>query len=96
MVRTIQRLRDRGNSVVVVEHEESIIRAADQLIEIGPGAGERGGQVVFQGTPDEMMQSERSLTGDYLAGRRGVSDDPRRRTPSHGWIRLAGMPGETI
>jgi excinuclease ABC subunit A len=96
LVRTIKRLRDRGNSVVVVEHEEAIIRAADQVIEIGPGAGERGGQVVFQGTPEEMMQSERSLTGDFLAGRRGVSDDPRRRTPSHGWIRLAGARGNNL
>ena len=47
----IRRLRDRGNTVVVVEHEEAIIRAADQVVEIGPGAGERGGKVVFQGTP---------------------------------------------
>ncbi len=57
--------------MVVVEHEEAIIRAADQVIEIGPGAGERGGKVVFQGTPAEMEQSPDSLTGDYLAGRRG-------------------------
>ena len=56
---------------MVVEHEEAMIRAADHVIEIGPGAGERGGRVVFQGTPAEMEASPDSLTGDYLAGRRG-------------------------
>ncbi len=89
-------LRDRGNSVVVVEHEESMIRAADQVIEIGPGAGERGGEVVFQGTPTEMLTSPRSLTGDFLSGRRGVAPVTRRRTPDHGWIRLAGARGNNL
>jgi excinuclease ABC subunit A len=89
-------LRDRGNSVVVVEHEESMIRAADQLIEIGPGAGERGGEVVFQGTLDEMLVDERSLTGDYLSGRRGVAPVVKRRQPDHGWIRLAGARGNNL
>ncbi len=70
LLEAVVKLRDRGNTVVVVEHEEAIIRAADQVIEIGPSAGERGGQVVFQGTPDEMEQSTSSLTGDYLSGRR--------------------------
>ena len=72
LIGAIRALRDRGNTVVVVEHEEAMIRAADQVIEIGPGAGERGGEVVFQGTPAEMLDSPRSLTGDYLSGRRGV------------------------
>jgi excinuclease ABC subunit A len=89
-------LRDRGNTVVVVEHEESLIRAADQLIEIGPGAGERGGEVVFQGTLDEMLQSPRSMTGDFLAGRRGAGTTSQRRTPNHGWIRLAGARGNNL
>jgi excinuclease ABC subunit A len=89
-------LRDRGNSVVVVEHEESMIRAADQVIEIGPGAGERGGEVVFQGTPQEMLQHPRSLTGDFLAGRRGATPAGRRRPPDHGWIRLAGARGNNL
>ncbi|MCL4190777.1 MAG: excinuclease ABC subunit A, partial [Thermoguttaceae bacterium] len=78
------------------EHEEAIIRAADQVIEIGPGAGERGGQVVFQGTPDEMEQSTSSLTGDYLSGRRGVATAARRRQPNHGWIRLSGARGNNL
>jgi excinuclease ABC subunit A len=92
----IRQLRDRGNTVVVVEHEEAIIRAADQVIEVGPGAGERGGKVVFQGTPTEMEQSPESLTGDYLAGRRGFGGNGRRRQPNHGWIRLAGARGNNL
>jgi excinuclease ABC subunit A len=92
----IRSLVDRGNSVVVVEHEESMIRGADQVIEIGPGAGERGGEVVFQGTPDEMLTSPRSLTGDFLSGRRGVATVSKRRAPNHGWIRLAGARGNNL
>jgi excinuclease ABC subunit A len=96
LVGAIGALRDRGNSVVVVEHEESMIRASDQVIEIGPGAGERGGQVVFQGTLDEMLSCPRSLTGDFLAGRRGVAPVSRRRQPNHGWIRLAAARGNNL
>jgi len=89
-------LRDRGNSVIVVEHEESMIRAADQLIEIGPGAGERGGEIIFQGSLAEMLECPRSLTGDFLAGRRGASTTSDRRPPNHGWIRLAGARGNNL
>jgi excinuclease ABC subunit A len=89
-------LRDRGNTVVVVEHEESMIRAGDQVIEIGPGAGERGGEVVFQGTPEEMLDCPRSLTGDFLSGRRGIAAAGKRRAPNHGWIRLAGARGNNL
>ncbi|MGD0515908.1 MAG: excinuclease ABC subunit A, partial [Thermoguttaceae bacterium] len=96
LITAIKKLRDRGNTVVVVEHEESMIRAADQIVEIGPGAGERGGRIVFQGTPRELENSPDSLTGDYLAGRRGVGANPRRRPPNHGWIRLAGARGNNL
>jgi excinuclease ABC subunit A len=92
----IEQLRNRSNTVVVVEHEEAIIRAADRVIEIGPGAGERGGKVVFEGTPEEMEQSPDSLTGDYLAGRRGFGSVNHRRSPSRGWIRLAGAKGNNL
>jgi excinuclease ABC subunit A len=92
----VEDLRDRGNTVVVVEHEEAMIRAADQLVEIGPGAGERGGRVVFQGTPAEMQQHPESLTGDYLARRRGIRASDKRRPPNHGWIRLAGARGNNL
>jgi excinuclease ABC subunit A len=96
LVETIARLKRRGNTVVVVEHEEAIIRAADQVVEIGPGAGQRGGRIVFQGTPREMEQFPESLTGDYLAGRRGGGAAARRREPNHGWIRLAGARGNNL
>ncbi len=96
LIEAIRRLRDRRNTVVVVEHEEAMIRAADRVIEIGPGAGERGGRVVFQGPPAEMLRCKDSLTGDYLAGRRGVGTVGRRRTPNHGWIRLAGARGNNL
>lgn len=92
----IRSLRARNNTVVVVEHEESIIRAADHVVEIGPGAGERGGQIVFQGTPEEMTRCDQSLTGDYLAGRRGLVLGGERRRPNHGWIRLAGARGNNL
>jgi excinuclease ABC subunit A len=96
LIEAIGKLRSRANTVVVVEHEEAILRAADQLIEIGPGAGERGGRIVFQGTPAEMEAAPDSLTGDYLAGRRGALAAGRRREPSHGWIRLAGARGNNL
>ncbi len=96
LIDAILGLRDRGNTVVVVEHEEAILRAADQVIEIGPGAGERGGKVIFQGTAAEMENAPESLTGDYLAGRRGIVAPGRRRRPDHGWIRLAGARGNNL
>ncbi|MEN6450392.1 MAG: excinuclease ABC subunit UvrA [Thermoguttaceae bacterium] len=96
LLASIRQLRDRGNTIVVVEHEEAIIRAADQVVEIGPGAGERGGKLVFQGTPAEIEKSPDSLTGDYLAGRRGFGGSGRRRSPEHGWIRLAGARGNNL
>jgi excinuclease ABC subunit A len=96
LVEAVKRLRDRQNTVVVVEHEEAFIRAADHVVEIGPAAGERGGRIVFQGTPRAMLDSPDSLTGDYLAGRRGLTLSGRRRVPSHGWVRLAGAQGNNL
>ncbi len=96
LLECLHRLRDRGNTVVVVEHEEAVIRAADQVVEIGPGAGQRGGQVVFQGPPHAMSDEPRSLTGDYLAGRRLIRQPAQRRQPNHGWIRLAGARGNNL
>ncbi|MGD9646255.1 MAG: excinuclease ABC subunit UvrA, partial [Pirellulales bacterium] len=93
---TVQALRRRGNTVVVVEHEEAFLRAADQLVEIGPGAGERGGQLVFQGTPDEIVVAPKSVTGDYLAGRRSTSAPQRRRPARSGAIRLTGARGHNL
>ncbi len=96
LIEAIIGLRDRDNTVVVVEHEEAIIRAADQIVEVGPGAGERGGRIIYQGPPDEIEQCPDSLTGDYLARRRGIGTGGRRRPPDHGWIRLAGARGNNL
>jgi excinuclease ABC subunit A len=78
LVAILQNLRDSGNSVVVVEHESGVIRAADQIIELGPGHGEAGGRVVFQGAYGEMLRAPNSLTGQYLSGRKRI-EIPRRR-----------------
>jgi len=91
----IEGLRDRGNTVVVVEHEEEIIRRADDVVEIGPGAGDGGGLVVFHGTPVEMQESPESRTGDWLAGRRRIWSG-RRRTTDHGWVKLLGARGNNL
>ena len=96
VVRAIQSLRDRENTVVLVEHDEAILRASDHLVEIGPGAGESGGRVTFQGTPAQMLGDGASLTGDYLAGRRGVALPERRRETARGWIRLTGARGNNL
>src|SRR2546429_7039189 len=78
-MKTLTRLRDQGNSVLVVEHDEETMRASDHIVEMGPGAGEYGGQVVAQGTPQEIMANTHSLTGDYLARRRWISVPEHRR-----------------
>src|SRR5690606_32857825 len=95
LIGVVHRLRDRGNTVVAVEHDEAIIMAADRVVEIGPAAGERGGKVVFQGTPQEMLHAPQSLTGDYLSGRRGIRAPGKRRTP-RGWVRLKGARGNNL
>ncbi len=80
LIATLKHLRDLGNSVLVVEHDEDMIRAADHVIDMGPGAGVHGGQVIAQGTPEEIARSEESLTGQYLARRLRIPV-PQRRTP---------------
>lgn len=96
LLRSLHDLRDRGNSVVVVEHEEAILKAADHLVEVGPGAGETGGEIVFEGTPAALLDSDNSLTGDYLAGRRGVTSPEKRRATNHGWIKITGARGNNL
>jgi len=78
LIQILQQLRDLGNTVVVVEHEASVIRAANQIIDLGPGHGESGGQLVFQGTCSEILKSKDSLTGQYLSGRRRIETPARR------------------
>jgi excinuclease ABC subunit A len=72
VIGVMRRLRDAGNSLVVVEHDPQVMQAADRILDIGPGPGERGGEIVFYGAPDELVKAPDSLTGDYLAGRRQV------------------------
>nr|MBP7290783.1 excinuclease ABC subunit UvrA [Nannocystaceae bacterium] len=82
LVATLQRLRDLGNTVLVVEHDEDTIRAADYVIDFGPGAGHLGGEVVFAGTPDELERAKGSATADYMVGRRRIEVPAVRRKPS--------------
>lgn len=96
LVAAVQGLKNRGNTVAVVEHEESLIRAADHIVEIGPGAGESGGTVAFQGTPTEMLIPGASLTGEYLAGRRGIVSTAARKPITRGRIKLTGARGHNL
>ncbi len=96
LLRAIEQLRDRGNSVVVVEHEEAFLRRADLVVEMGPGAGHLGGQVVFVGTPEQMKQDPDSLTGQYLSGRRCVPAGNVRRGHDQGYLELRGARGHNL
>ncbi len=81
LLATLARLRDLGNSVIVVEHDEGTIRAADHIVDLGPGAGEHGGHMIAEGTPDEIEADPASLTGQYLAGQRSIAVPQVRREP---------------
>ncbi|MGE0659855.1 MAG: excinuclease ABC subunit UvrA [Reyranellaceae bacterium] len=84
LLATLRRLRDIGNTVIVVEHDEDAIRAADHLIDMGPGAGAHGGRIVAEGTPDEVMRNPRSVTGQYLTGMLQIPVPQFRRQPKRG------------
>ena len=86
---TLERLRDQGNTVIVVEHDEEMMRAADHIVDMGPGAGEHGGRVVAQGTLDEIKATEESATGAFLSGRRRI-EPPATRRPGTGWLTVRG------
>lgn len=90
LIATLEHLRDLGNTVIVVEHDEDTIRHADYVIDMGPGAGERGGSVVAAGTPEQVAQAQGSLTADYLSGRRGIAVPSERRRPKRGSVKLSG------
>ena len=83
LLHTLQQLRDLGNTVIVVEHDEDTMRAADYIVDIGPGAGVHGGEVVCAGTPEEVQKCEKSITGDYLSGRKKI-EVPITRRPGNG------------
>ena len=89
LIATLERLRELGNTVLVVEHDEGTMRAADHLIDMGPGAGEHGGHVVAEGTAEEVMRVEESLTGQFLAGTRRIEVPDSRRPPT-GFVEIEG------
>ena len=84
LVETLERLRDLGNTLIVVEHDEDTIRSADWIVDIGPGAGEKGGEIVYSGDVGGLLDAPDSVTGDYLAGRRAIEVPASRRTPAKG------------
>ncbi len=96
LINTLKHLKNLGNSVLVVEHDEDMIRASDHVIDIGPGAGEHGGQIVAQGTPQEIQHNPKSLTGLYLSGKEKI-EVPKQRTPATDrWIKIIGASGNNL
>ncbi|SKA98491.1 Excinuclease ABC subunit A [Caloramator quimbayensis] len=90
LLETLQHMRDLGNTVIVVEHDEDTIRAADFVVDIGPGAGAHGGKIVACGTVDEVALCEDSITGQYLSGKRKIEIPDVRRTPNENWLTIKG------
>ena len=90
LIESLKSMRDLGNTLIVVEHDEDTMRAADYLIDIGPGAGEFGGEIIAAGTPKEVEKNAKSLTGQYLAGKKYIPVPSERRTEDKGWIHLKG------
>ena len=90
LIETLERLRGLGNSVIVVEHDEDTIRAADYVVDVGPGAGEHGGEVVYAGAVKGLLKSKKSLTGQYLSGNMMIEVPDRRRAPGDRWLRIVG------
>jgi excinuclease ABC subunit A len=96
LIDTLLALRDLGNTLIVVEHDAETIRSADWLVDMGPGAGERGGEVIAQGTPADLAKDPRSLTGRYLSGELSVPVPAKRRRPAKGWLTLKGASGHNL
>ncbi len=90
LIDTLKRLRDLGNTLIVVEHDEDTIRSADYVLDIGPGAGIHGGNVVFSGTVDELKKCEKSLTSDYLTGRKKIPVPEKRRKGNGNFLKVSG------
>jgi excinuclease ABC subunit A len=97
LLETLMRLRDIGNSVIVVEHDQDAIMAADYVVDIGPGAGEHGGQIVAEGTPSEIQANANSLTGQYLSGKKQITYNHKRHTPDPArWLSLSHATGNNL
>ena len=95
LLQTLKYLRDIGNTVIVVEHDEDAIRTADYVLDIGPGAGRHGGEIVAQGTPKAIMKSKASLTGQYLSGAKFI-EIPKRCKPGKDWINIKKASGNNL
>ncbi|GIO67631.1 excinuclease ABC subunit UvrA [Paenibacillus sp. JTLBN-2024] len=90
LIATLEHMRDLGNTLIVVEHDEDTMLAADYIIDIGPGAGIHGGRVIAKGTPKQIMEDPNSLTGQYLSGRKFIPVNPNRRKPDGRWLEIRG------
>jgi len=90
LIKTLKKLRDLGNTLIVVEHDEDTIRSADFIVDIGPGAGEHGGRVVAAGTLDDIISCEESITGQYLSGKKKIEIPDKRREPDGRWLTIKG------
>ena len=95
LLNTLKHLRDLGNTLIVVEHDEETMLDADYIVDVGPGAGIHGGEIVAAGTPQEIIDNPNSLTGQYLSGRRSVPVPPRRRKPN-GWLTVRGARANNL
>ncbi|MCS6817226.1 MAG: excinuclease ABC subunit UvrA [Blastocatellia bacterium] len=96
LIRLLKHLRDLGNTVLVVEHDREMILAADHIIDLGPGAGEHGGEVVFQGTPEELLRAPSSLTGKYLRGELSIPIPPQRLSPTGRRLAIRGARAHNL
>ncbi|MFC4102050.1 excinuclease ABC subunit UvrA [Paenibacillus xanthanilyticus] len=90
LIKTLEHMRNLGNTLIVVEHDEDTMMAADYIIDVGPGAGVHGGRIIAQGTPEEVMKNENSLTGAYLSGRKFIPVPLKRRSTGDKWLEVRG------
>jgi excinuclease ABC subunit A len=96
LLQTLVRMRDLGNTVLIVEHDEETIMSADYIVDMGPGAGIKGGEVVFAGTAEELVQDDNSLTGRYLSGKESINIPATRRTGNGAKLKISGCSGNNL
>ena len=96
LLNSLKKLRDLGNSIVVVEHDRETMESADQLIDIGPGAGEHGGEVIFSGLPKDILKSKKSITGQYLSGKKAIPVPKKRREGNGKYLSITGAMGNNL
>ena len=96
LIDTLKGMRDIGNTLIVVEHDEETMLNSDYIVDIGPGPGEHGGEVVFAGTPEEIMTDEKSITGKYLSGREYIAVPAKRRETGENWLQIRGARANNL